>query len=238
MKITFEIIREAFKLPVDKIKDFFTKKGVELSNDYEYTADLIRKQSWSVSGVTKMRIIQDTKKSLQKAINEGQNIKNWIKGLPDYYKQNGWLPNKDTKGFGKVGTIYQTNVQSAYNDGRYSRQIETIKTLPYYQYVAIIDSQTTLGCRTLNGKVFRKDDLDFASDFRPPRHYNCRSILRSIPTSVAKKIGITESNEVNAYKADKEFQGKNGIFSFEPKQKDYQKELFQEYKKEYEKETK
>lgn len=235
-KITFELLIGAFKLPIKEMKDYFTKKGFELSDNYEKTAELVKNQSWSVSGVTKIRVLQDTKISLQKAIDNGTSFKNWIKELPDWYRQNGWLP-KTSDGEGKIGVVYRTNVQSAYNDGAFQRQMDTIERQPYYQYLAIIDPQTSIGCRTLNGKIFKKDDLDFSSNFRPPRHYNCRSSLRTVPNSVAKRLGVYDASDFESAKAEPQFQGKNGVFNYEPKASDYDKELFKQYKQEIKENT-
>ena len=41
-----------------------------------------------------------------------------------------------------------------------------------YQYVATLDSRTSLICGRLDGKVFRLDDK---RGVRPPQHFNCRS---------------------------------------------------------------
>ena len=41
-----------------------------------------------------------------------------------------------------------------------------------YQYVATLDSRTSLICSRLDGKVFR---LDSKTGVRPPQHFNCRS---------------------------------------------------------------
>jgi len=231
MKINIDMIITALKLKPKQAVEYFKKKGVKLSANFEQTAELIKKQSWSVSGVTKMRILQDTKASLIKAIEQGTTFKEWVKGLNSFYSQNGWLP-KDSKTSGKIGTVYQTNVHSAYNDGRFEQQQATAEVLPYVQYVATMDSSTTTECKSLNGKIFRKDDENFNENYRPPRHYNCRSRLRTVPNSVAKKIGVSESSDYKADIADKEFQGKNGSFSFTPKKKDYNPKLFNDFQTE------
>lgn len=45
---------------------------------------------------------------------------------------------------------------------------------PYWRLVAVLDDGTTLICRSLDDKVFRKDDAD-AWRFLPPNHWKCRS---------------------------------------------------------------
>jgi SPP1 gp7 family putative phage head morphogenesis protein len=230
--LTIEELKEALKLPINKAIEFFKKKGVKLSDNYKKTAELIRKQSWSVSGVTKMRILQDTKKSLETAIKDGQSFNTWVKALDSFFERNGWTPPKGGNTRGKVGTIFQTNIQSSYNDGRFVNQMETADTLPYYQFLATIDDSTTEGCLALHGKVFRKDDPMFAENYRPPRHYNCRSRLRTVPNSVAKSLGVHTTDDFKEAKSSEQFQGKKGAFDYEPKKKDFNPNLFNDYEKE------
>lgn len=54
-----------------------------------------------------------------------------------------------------------------------------------YEYVATLDSRTTLRCASLDGRRFRYDD---ASAPRPPQHFNCRSIIA--PQIDWKALGI------------------------------------------------
>lgn len=48
------------------------------------------------------------------------------------------------------------------------------------QFMAHIDSRTSLQCRTLNGTVFRTDSPE-ARQYRPPLHHHCRSIMLPLP---------------------------------------------------------
>lgn len=56
----------------------------------------------------------------------------------------------------------------------YGRESEVTTT---YQYVATLDSRTTLICASLDGREFAYDDPDAK---RPPQHVNCRSTVAPI----------------------------------------------------------
>ena len=55
-----------------------------------------------------------------------------------------------------------------------------------YQYSAILDDVTTEICRSLDGKIFTKDNAP-----NPPLHFNCRSLL--VPITKYEKFKPTES---------------------------------------------
>tara|TARA_X000001382_G_scaffold89586_1_gene64248 strand:- start:527 stop:2419 length:1893 start_codon:yes stop_codon:yes gene_type:complete len=62
-----------------------------------------------------------------------------------------------------------------------------------YQYVATLDSRTSLICSRLDGKVFR---LDNKTGVRPPQHFNCRSTTVPIVKSY-EDIKNTSSSRIS-----------------------------------------
>lgn len=62
-----------------------------------------------------------------------------------------------------------------------------------YQYVATLDSRTSLICSRLDGKVFR---LDNKTGVRPPQHFNCRSTTVPIVKSY-NDIKNTSSSRIS-----------------------------------------
>ena len=57
-----------------------------------------------------------------------------------------------------------------------------------YRYTAVLDSHTTDYCRTLDGRVFQKNDPYYAL-LTPPQHFGCRSFWTPIKTDEA--IGLS-----------------------------------------------
>jgi SPP1 gp7 family putative phage head morphogenesis protein len=76
----------------------------------------------------------------------------------------------------RLETIVRTNLTDAYNQGRLVQGREAGDFLEAWQYSAIMDDRTTPVCRELDGKVFMADDPN-VDTLRPPRHFNCRSVL-------------------------------------------------------------
>lgn len=75
-------------------------------------------------------------------------------------------------------TLAEVNSQVHYK--AYDR-LESRDLIQGYEYVATLDGRTTEGCRVRDGRVFRTSISNIKDADKPPRHFNCRSIL--VPTT-------------------------------------------------------
>lgn len=71
-------------------------------------------------------------------------------------------------------TEYDQALATSQMAGKYDEMMEDIDVAPYWRLSAIIDDGTTDICRSLDGKVFRKDNPN-TWQFLPPNHWKCRS---------------------------------------------------------------
>jgi len=85
----------------------------------------------------------------------------------------------------RLETIVRTNLTEVYNQGRLVQGSLADEYLEAWQYSAIIDTRTTEVCKHLDGRVFMADDKRVAG-VRPPRHFNCRSVL--VPIVVGETV--------------------------------------------------
>jgi SPP1 gp7 family putative phage head morphogenesis protein len=90
-------------------------------------------------------------------------------------------------------TIYQTNLQTSYMAGRYKQQMEVASALPYWQFIAVLDGQTTDRCRSLHLRVFRADDPIWDYLY-PPNHWGCRSRVRALTANQFERSGANLDN--------------------------------------------
>jgi SPP1 gp7 family putative phage head morphogenesis protein len=83
----------------------------------------------------------------------------------------------------RINTAIRTVSFEAINEARYSYFSDPALDgfVEALEYSAILDDRTTEICSQLNGETFGIDD-EVWSTFRPPNHFNCRSIL--IPVTV------------------------------------------------------
>lgn len=92
----------------------------------------------------------------------------------------------------RLETIFRTNVQRAYQAGRYEQMTHpvTLKMRPYWLFDAILDGRTTRGCKDANGTLLPAKHPWWDGNY-PPRHFRCRSLVRSLRVAEAEKRGIT-----------------------------------------------
>ena len=107
---------------------------------------------------------------------------------------------KSPIGYGQLETVYRTNMQAAFRDGRETLLRNPIvdSAFPYQAYVAIHDARARhdhlrLEKLGLNGtNVFRRDDpvWDY---FTPPWDYNCRCGVNVLTIEDAARAGVEEA---------------------------------------------
>lgn len=75
-------------------------------------------------------------------------------------------------------TLVRTNTFEALNEARFASFTDPALEgfVEGFEYSAILDDRTTEICAALDGMQMRADDEEWNS-YRPPNHYNCRSIL-------------------------------------------------------------
>ena len=89
----------------------------------------------------------------------------------------GWIP-RDAATTNRINTIIRTNTFEAINEARYSYFTDDKLNgfVQALEYSAILDSRTTQICQHLDGTIHAASS-DVWKNYRPPNHYNCRSLL-------------------------------------------------------------
>lgn len=187
----------AFTLPPEEAIKFFESKGYLVNFDWRGIKAETHAKAFTVSGVTKVDILQDLKQALADTLRQGKTLEQFKDDLIPTLKRKGWfggqrIVDQDTGEItGKqltarrLKTIFQTNIQSAYNAGRFATQMQQVDTRPYWEYVAILDNRTRPAHRALSGEVYRYDH-PFWSTFYPPNGYNCRCRVRTLTAAEAR----------------------------------------------------
>jgi SPP1 gp7 family putative phage head morphogenesis protein len=89
-----------------------------------------------------------------------------------------------------VDNIFRTNVQTAYNVGRYKQMQSVAKARPFWQYSAVNDSRTRPTHRALHGRVYRHDS-PFWDTFYPPNGFRCRCKVKTLSERQVRERGLT-----------------------------------------------
>lgn len=161
---------------------------------YLQMTDIQRQMAVSIAGMAQVDQISHIIGQVNKAIDNGMTFNDWKKAalaggfdpnLPDYRLQN----------------IFRTNIQAAYNRGKWYQQQDNKKNRPYLIYDAINDVRTRPN-HLLMDKVVRHIDDAFWDTHYPPCGYQCRCSTRSLTEEQAKARGITSDDELPDVEAD------------------------------------
>lgn len=143
--------------------------------------DELAERAFWVGGITEARLVGDVYDAIDRALDKGTTMEDFKDEVADslfeaWGGENSW----------RLETVFRTNVQQAYNAGRWQEMQEpAVKELrPYGRFDAVTDDSTTELCASLNGQVRPMDDW---GDLVPPLHFNCRSTIVSVLTDEAEE---------------------------------------------------
>lgn len=109
-----------------------------------------------------------------------------------------------------AAALVQTSVQAVANDARLNVYKKNSDVIAGVQQISTLDSHTSLiciaysnACWDLDGKPIRGNKLPFNGG--PPRHFNCRSVLRPI-TKTFREMGINVDEAKTSTRASDEGQ--------------------------------
>lgn len=156
---------------------------------YGKLAGVQKAQSVSIAGLASLDQIKFVIDEVAKAMREGKTFKDFqaaVKAgdlavdLPSY----------------RLDNIFRTNMQAAYNHGRYTQQKVVSKTRPYLMYDAINDSRTRPTHFAMDNVILHRDDPWWATHY-PPNGYRCRCTVISLTPKQAEVRGITANAPVD-----------------------------------------
>jgi SPP1 gp7 family putative phage head morphogenesis protein len=179
--------------------------------EWEQLEPALRFRAFTLANMTQYDLINNVKDKLTKAVAEGGALSEFLQD-ESLYTLAGLQPNQQRPGYWE--TVYRTNVQTAYNAGRYA-QLQDVKP-PYYQFVGISDERQTDICRSIDGTLLPADH-EFWSVNWPPLHFNCRSTVRSVFSREFQndRLAVTQERTINTYGKPQEGFGINPVASLE-----------------------
>lgn len=193
-------IKILFSLQPSEAIAFLKQKSIYVSWDWQDMLDDAHATAFTIAKTAKMDVIDDIFRSINKAIENGQTLNQFIKKLQPILERKGWwgkkyVVNPSTGETQKVQlgsphrlkTIYLTNLQSAYMAGRYVTMLEAQDTHPYWMYVAIMDDRTRPAHSALHGLVYEASDPVWDTMY-PPLDFRCRCRVRPISSERGKKL--------------------------------------------------
>ena len=154
--------------------------------EFARLTDAERVRAFSVSGFARLETIQDLYESLGNVVRNGESFESWKGRFADLWERKGWTG----KAAWRIDNIYRTNIQTAFQAGRFRTMRRTVKTRPYWQYSAVNDGRTRPTHRGMHGWVARWDDPIWKV-WWPPNGYRCRCTMKSLSAAQVKARGLT-----------------------------------------------
>lgn len=156
-------------------------RGVSLPAEFYSTLPAaMRKQAFTVSGLTRTEQVQAVLDSLNVAVMKGQTFAQWKETAP---ADLGALPK------GRRQLIFRNFVQTNYGAGRAAQHERQKGRKPFLMYDAINDSRTRPAHAAMDGHIAGQDDPIWLI-WTPPCGHNCRCTLIALTEAQAKARGL------------------------------------------------
>lgn len=167
----------------------YWKSRIPISNkDLETLSKEVKERVFYVAGLAKLDQVNLIHNKLLEALENGTTLETFKTEIAEVIKKQGWDKHR-------IETIFQTNMQTAYQAGRWKSMQRTKKYLPYLQYSSVLDNRTRPQHSVLHGIVFPADNPFWDSHY-PPNGFNCRCTVIPLSEYQVKKEGLEVKEEL------------------------------------------
>ena len=147
-----------------------------------------RHRAFYAAGLARHDLVQLVSDGIQKALEEGEIFKDFKERIAAAIEAQGWHDHR-------VENIFRTNLQQAYQAGRYKKMQAVKASRPYWQYIAVMDKRVRPSHAILHEKVYPADHEFWASNY-PPNGFRCRCTVRTLSERQLKAQGLTVEKEM------------------------------------------
>jgi SPP1 gp7 family putative phage head morphogenesis protein len=149
-------------------------------------------RAFVVAGAIQADLVADLRQAVDAAIAQGETIEQFRKRFDEIVAKSGWSYN-GSRGW-RTGVIFNTNLRTAYQAGRWA-QIQQLKaTRPYLRYTAVMDLRTRPLHRLWHNTVLPVDDPWWDTHY-PPNGWNCRCTVQSLNARDLDRYGLKISDQ-------------------------------------------
>lgn len=159
-------------LPPEEALAFWRDKTPITAEVFKSLEAGARARAFAVAGLARLDQVSALQTALADALEQGETLASFKKRAAAIIEEAGWKGRR-------VENIFRTNVQQAYQAGRYVQMRRASKARPYWQYVAVQDRRTRPAHAVLDGKVYPADH-EFWNAHYPPNGFQCRCTVRSL----------------------------------------------------------
>lgn len=169
-----EFFRRKLNLPTETWTDIYTQE-----HDFAFV----------VAGANRDAIVADFRAAVDKVINEGGTLEQFRKDFDEIVKRNGWSYNGGRNWRSRV--IYETNLNTSYQAGRYEQLLAVRDERPYWQYLHNDSVEFPRPQhQAWDGLILRWDDPWWTYHF-PPGGWGCQCRVVALSDYDLKVMGRT-----------------------------------------------
>lgn len=172
----------------EKAIEYWKSKIPLSSKEAEKLAKEVKERAFYVAGLAKLDQVNLIYNALLEALRNGHSVETFKKNIAGLVKDKGW----DSR---RIETIFHTNMQTAYQAGRWKAIERNKKSLPYLQYSSVLDNRTRPSHAVLHGLVFPVDHEFWGSHY-PPNGFNCRCTAIQLSRYQTEKRGLEIQKEI------------------------------------------
>lgn len=158
------------------------------SKEIETLSKEVKERAFYVAGLAKLDQVNLIHNKLLEALENGTTIEKFKSEIAEVIKKQGWDKHR-------IETIFQTNMQTAYQAGRWKGIQRTKDLLPYLEYSSVLDNRTRPQHSVLHGIVFPADHPFWDSHY-PPNGFNCRCTALQLSEYQVQKRGLEVQKEM------------------------------------------
>lgn len=144
--------------------------------------------AFDVAAAAQADLVTDVFEAIESAIANGDTLEDFKDAVGEQLEQS-W-GGADAS---RLETIFRTNVNTAYNEGRHSVfSAPAVKEArPYWRFDLIDDDRICDICEDCGGVVLPADD-PWWEEHLPPLHFNCRCSFNALSDDEAREEGVDE----------------------------------------------
>lgn len=172
-------------LPPQEALAFWRGKVPVTPEAFRAMNDAARTRAFAVSGMARLDRVAALQTALADALEKGESLATFKGRIGDILQEQGWSGNA-----WRVENLFRTNVQQAYQAGRYAQQRAAVKDRPFWQYDAVGDRRTRPSHAALDGMVYPADHEFWNANY-PPNGFRCRCAVRSLSRRQVEREGLT-----------------------------------------------
>lgn len=185
--------------------DYIKNKNLKVGFSYKDVWNEEHATAFTVAKAMQIDVLNDMKKAVEKAIEDGQSFESFKKNIKPILQQKGWWGKKKMTdpltgrevnvqlgSDRRLRTIYNVNLRSAYQKGQYDRTMAS-DAHPYLIYRVGNSLKHREQHLAWDGLILPKDDPWWNNHF-PPNGYGCKCYTRAVTETRKRRYeneGIT-----------------------------------------------